>query len=81
MSATDKKRKTKQKWSLSSCTRRASKAKYILSRTKLKIKRWNRYRDEIFGGLREGSAERWNTSGLENHLKTQLEIIKKGKTL
>jgi len=54
---------------------RTSSGKHKVSRTlkqirrlKMKINRWNRYKEEIQAGDRKGKMSRWNTAGLEKHI-------------
>ena len=35
----------------------------------MKINRWNRYKEEISARTRKGKISRWDTSGLEKHIK------------
>lgn len=40
-----------------------------IKRLKMKINRWNRYKEEISARTRKGKISRWDTSGLEKHIK------------
>lgn len=93
MASSDKKRKSKQKHSLSSGGGRRSRALKAIVRIKMKIKRWERYQSEIEAGTRpaytlkrgkkkgETVASRWNTTGLKSHLSSLEGIVKQGKTV
>ena len=92
MASSDKKRKTKQKHKASKGWARAAQAKATLVRTRMKIKRFKRYAQEVATGKRVAPVKRggklkgqpnplrWSTAGLETHLQTLQTIIKNGKT-
>lgn len=46
-----------------------SRARRLIMRAKMKINRWKRYKEEISEGQRKGFISRWDTSGLEKHIK------------
>lgn len=41
----------------------------------MKINRWNRYTQEITNNKRQGSAKRWNTTGLQKHLEMLENLV------
>lgn len=75
------KTKAKSSGKLSSGIGRMARAKSVIRRTKMKIKRWQRYAKEITNETRKGEVSRWNTTGLEQHIQMMETIVKKGKTL
>lgn len=89
MASSDKKRKSKQSHSQSSGEARRSRALKAIVRTKMKIKRWERYDRELQAGTRQWPldkkgvviGDRWDTTGLKSHLATLEGIVKKGKTI
>ena len=52
----------------SSGNRRNSRVMRNIMRAKMKINRWNRYKEEIATGTRQGKAERWDVAGLESYI-------------
>ena len=40
-----------------------------IRRAEMKIRRWNRYKEEILAHRRRGDTKRWDTAGLERHIK------------
>ncbi len=92
MASSDKKRKTKQKHKPSKGWARSADAKAALVRTRMKIKRFKRYAQEIAMGKRVAPVKkngklkgqpntlRWSTAGLETHLQTLQTIVKQGRT-
>lgn len=92
MASSDKKRPSKQKHQDSSRLARSRRAKRNITRTKIKIQRWERYQEEIERGLRPVSVfkygknkgnpnpSRWDTTGLKSHLNNLQSIVKKGRT-
>lgn len=58
----------------SSGKRKISRIMRQIRRLEMKMKRWNRYKDEIHAGSRKGKPSRWDTAGLEKH-KTFLESL------
>ncbi len=93
MASSDKKRKSKQKFSPSAGGARRTRALREIVRTKMKIKRWERYQSEISAGTRQPYTlnrgdkkgqvleSRWDTSGLKSHLSNLQGIVKQGKTV
>ena len=41
-----------------------------------KMKRWNKYKQEVADGTRVGDQKRWDTSGLSKHLNMLRGLIK-----
>ena len=88
MSASDKKRKSKQKWQPGSGWKRANRARQSIKLINSKVKRWKRYQLEVEKGTRKLPVDkkgrditnRWDTSGLEKHLISLENIVKMGKT-
>jgi hypothetical protein len=52
----------------------SGRSKYVrinrtIRRLTMKVNRWKRYQSEIGASKRSGPASRWDTSGLEKHIK------------
>lgn len=73
------KKKLKREHKTSKGLRRASRARKQLQRTKMKIKRWQRYAQE---GKPTNSKMRhgWDVSGLQKHVSLLESIVKRGST-
>jgi len=63
---------------ISSGRRRMQKANQKRRELACKIRRWDRYRQEISSGKRTGSPERWNTAGLQECMSQLDATVKKG---
>jgi len=83
---TDKKRRSSTK---SSGERRGKQAKRNIHRTKMKIKRFERYANEIQTGFRKKNpndkrkhtkfdTSRWDTSGLKAYIQRMEEVVAMG---
>ena len=95
MASSDKKRKGKRadRFSPSSGKSRMQRARQASVRVKMKIKRFERYQQEIEAGTRlaplikkgqkqgQVNADRWNTTGLQSHLSRLQGLVKAGKTV
>jgi hypothetical protein len=62
------KRQRERNHKTSSGKHKASRILKQVKRLKMKINRWNRYKEEIRAGNRKGKISRWDTSGLEKHM-------------
>jgi len=54
---------------MSSGKRRSARIMRTIQRLQMKINRWDRYKEEIKKDERKGSLDRWDTSGLQKHMK------------
>jgi len=59
----------KGKYKPSSGKRKGRVAKRAARKLRMKIVRWKRYQEEISINKRASKASRWNTDGLEQHVK------------
>jgi len=89
MAAKQKNAKKPRKHRVSSGTGRMAKARQVLRRLRMKIKRWKKNQTEsskVPKWSKDQSPRKrsrhngWDTSGLERHAQLQEEIIKRGKT-
>lgn len=58
----------KKKNKTSSGQKKSRRIGTAIRRLSTKIKRWQRYQQEISAGSRKGSIARWNVEGLERHM-------------
>lgn len=69
------KKKSKREHKVSSGKRKSRTANRIIRECMMKIKRWQRYQEEIKAGKRKGELARWDTSGLEKHIKYMEKLL------
>jgi len=69
------KKQKKRDHRTSSGKHRTSRISKQIRRLEMKVKRWDRYKEEIQAGSRKGKISRWNTAGLEKHIAL-LESLK-----
>jgi len=63
------KKKSKRDKRTSSGLSRDRRISRAIMKTNMKIKKWDRYKSEILSHKRVGDVKRWDTKGLEKHVK------------